>query len=62
MHQEDLNANEIHEHVRGIISGSTVHSWIEVINASDTIDLRSPKGCSRIVRTKSLIQKVKQRL
>lgn len=45
-----------------MISRSTVYSWIKLINASGTIDLNSPKGRPRIVRAKSLIQKVKQRL
>ncbi|CAF1264639.1 unnamed protein product [Didymodactylos carnosus] len=62
LHKEGLNENEIHEHLRGTVSRATIYSWVKSINRSGTIDLTSPKGRPRIIHTKTLTQKVTQRL
>ena len=61
LHQEEVNGNEIYEHLRGTVSRATIYYWIKIINRCDTIDLTSPIDCSRVIRTKALIRKAKQR-
>ena len=62
LHQEGLNGNEIYKHLRGTVSRATIYCWIKSINGCGIIDLISPVGRPRVIRTISLIQKVKQRL
>ena len=62
LYREGLNENQVYKHVRGIVLRATIYSLIKSINTSNTIDLKSPIGHSRIIRTKSLIPKVRQRL
>ena len=57
LYNEGRNGNEIHKHVRGIVSRPTVHSWIKSINTCGKIDLKSPAGRPRVIRTESFIKK-----
>ena len=60
--QEGLNSNAIYKHLCTTVSRDTIHYWIKSINRCGTIDLPNSKGRSRVLRTKALIQKVKQHL
>ena len=62
LYHEGVNENQIYKHVRGTVSRATIYSWIKSMNTSSTIDMKSPTDRPRIIRNKSLIQKVKQRL
>jgi hypothetical protein len=48
--------------LRGVISRKRIFYWINLTNSSSDTDLASPKGHPRIIHTKAVILKVKQRL
>ena len=53
---------KIFRDLNGAISLSTIERWCRRIREVDTIDLVNARGCSRTIRTKALIQKIKRRL
>ena len=53
---------QIFRHLNGAISLSTIDRWCRRIRKVGTIDLVNPRGCSRTIRTKAAIQKIKRRL
>ena len=53
---------KIFRNLNGTISLSTIERWCRRICEVDTIDLVNPRGCSRPIRTKAAIPKVKRRL
>jgi transposase len=62
LYQNGKNGNEIFKDLHGLVSRRTVFYWIKSINNIGGINLKSPKGRPRVIRSTSLIQKVKQRL
>lgn len=62
LYNDGRNGSKTHKHVRGIVSKRTVYSWIKSIKTCGNIDLKSLTGRPRVIRTKALIHKVKQRL
>lgn len=59
---DGLSSVQIARQLRNVVSERTVRRWKNSYKATGGIDLKSPPGRPRIVRTKGLIQKVKQRL
>jgi transposase len=53
---------KIFRDLNGTISLSTIERWCGRIREVGTIDLANLRGCSRTIRTKAAIQKVKRRL
>ena len=53
---------KIFRHLNGAISLSTIERCCRKIREVGTIDLVDPRGCSRTIRTKAAIQKIKRRL
>ena len=53
---------KIFRNLNGAISLSTIEQWYKRILEVGTIDLANPHGCSRTIRTKVAIQKIKRRL
>ena len=53
---------KIFRHLNGAIRLSAIEWWCRRIREVGTIDLVNPRGCSRTIRTKATIQKIKRRL
>ena len=53
---------KIYRDLAGTVSLPTIKLWIKMINTAGSITLSSPPGCSRTVRTRAAIVKVKKRL
>ena len=53
---------KIFRHLNGAISHSTIERWCRRIREVGTIDFVNSCGCSRTIRTKAAIQKIKRRL
>ena len=53
---------KIYRDLAGAVSLPTIKLWIKMINIAGSITLSSPPGCSRTVRTRAAIVKVKKRL
>ena len=53
---------KIFRHLNGAISLSMIEGSCRRIHEVGTIDLVNPRGCSRTIRTKAAIQKIKRRL
>lgn len=56
------SGNEIYEGLHGLVSRRTVFYWIKSINSNGGINLKCSKGRPKVVRSKGMICKVKQRL
>ena len=56
------NATQISHDLKGALSRTTVFEWCRMIRTTGSIQLSTPPGCHRLVRTKKMIQKVKRRL
>lgn len=52
----------IFHHLNNSVSLRTIERWCKLIRETGDINLSKPPGCPRIVRTKSMIHKVKNRL
>jgi hypothetical protein len=50
---------KIYRNLAGMVSLQKIKSWIKVINNTGTINLSSPPGHTRTVRTKTNILKMK---
>ena len=59
--QNGDNPTEIRRDLNGGIGLRTTERWCQMIHRSGSITLSSAPGCSRLVRTKDNIQKVKYR-
>ena len=55
-------AAKIYRDLAGAVSLPTIKLWIKMINTTGSIILSSPPSCSRTVRTRAAIVKVKNRL
>ena len=53
---------KIYRDLAGAVSLTTIKLWIKMINTTSSIILSSPPSCSRTVRTRAAIVKVKNRL
>ena len=53
---------KIFDDLSGSVSLRTIQRWCKMISQHGSIDLSHPPGLRRVVRTKSMIQKVKSRL
>ena len=53
---------KIYRDLAGAVSLLTIKLWIKMINTTGSIILSSPPSCSRTVRTRAAIVKVKNRL
>lgn len=61
-YKEGCSGNQIYQNLRGVVSRRTIFYWLKSFRNTGEINLRSPPGCPKLVRSKALIQKVKQRL
>ena len=61
-YQNDDTPTKIYRDWSGAMSLRTIKRWYQMIRHTDTINLSSPPGCRRLVRTKANIKKVKDRL
>jgi Ni,Fe-hydrogenase III large subunit len=57
----DSTSKTFHD-VNGSVGYRTIQRWCQMIREHSSIDLYRPPCCSRIIRTKNMIQKVKSRL
>ena len=61
-YQNGDSSIQIYHDLNGGISLRTIERWCQMIYRSGSITSPSPPGCSRLIRTKENIQKVKYRL
>ena len=61
-YQNGDTPTKIYHDLSGAIGLRTIKWWCQMIRQIDTISLSSPAGCARLVRTKTNIKKVKNRL
>ncbi|CAM4744288.1 unnamed protein product [Rotaria magnacalcarata] len=61
MTHDGMSSLQIAKQLRKVVSERTVRRWQHMYRSTDTIDLKTPAGRPRIIRTKSLIRKVKNR-
>ncbi len=62
MIDEGLTSVQISKQLRNVVSERTIRRWQSLYESTGEIDLKSPPGRTRIVRTATLIKKVKERL
>ena len=58
-YEKDDRTTKIFQDLNGTISPSTTERWCRGIRQSGSINLPESPGCSRIIRTKGAIEKVK---
>ena len=61
-HNDGESASKIFHDLKSAISRTTVFEWCRMIRNTGSINLLTPTGCPRLVRTKQMMQKVKTRL
>lgn len=61
MTDDGMSSRQIAKDLRKVVSDRTVRRWQHLYKTTGTIDLKKSTGRPRIIRTKHLIQKVKQR-
>ena len=61
-HQNGEKPNKIFRDLQGAISRTQVFQWCKMIAETSSIELSTSPGRPRIIRTKNMIQKVKNRL
>lgn len=61
MTDDGISSRQIARELRNMVSDCTVRRWQHLNRRTGSIDLNVPIGRPRIVRTKQLIQNVKQR-
>ena len=61
-YQNDNTPTKIYHHLSGAIGLRIIKRWCQTISQIGTISLSSPPACPRLVRTKTNIKKVKNRL
>ncbi|CAF3055625.1 unnamed protein product [Rotaria sp. Silwood2] len=61
MIDDGMSPREIAKQLRKVVSDCTVRRWQHLYKTTGTIDLKTPAGELRIIRTKNPIQKVKRR-
>jgi len=59
---DGISSIQIEKQLRSVVSQRTIRRWQNLYKENGEIDLKKSAGRPKIVRTKSLIQKVKQRL
>ncbi|CAF5008323.1 unnamed protein product, partial [Rotaria socialis] len=57
MTHDGMSSLQIAKQLRKVVSERTVRRWQHMYRSTDTIDLKTPAGRPRIIRTKSLIRK-----
>jgi hypothetical protein len=62
MIDDDMSPSQIAQQLRNVVSERTIRRWQSLYTKTGKIDLKTSTGRPRIIRTKNLIQKVKQRL
>ena len=62
MIDDGMSSTQIAKQLRDVVSERTIRRWQNLYKTTGMIDLKSPPGRPRIVRTKALIQKVKKRV
>ena len=61
-HQNGNTPTKIYHDLSGAIGLRTIKRWCQTIRQTGTISLSSPPGCPHLVRTKTNIKKIKDRL
>ncbi|CAF4853186.1 unnamed protein product [Rotaria magnacalcarata] len=61
MTHDGMSSLQIAKQLRKVVSERIVRRWQHMYRSTDTIDLKTPAGRPRIIQTKSLIRKVKNR-
>ena len=61
-HENGDSASKIFKDLNGSVSYRTLRRWCQMMRNHGSIDLSHPPGRPRIIRTKTMIQKVKNRL
>jgi len=61
MTDDGMSSREIAKQLRKVVNGRTVRRWQHLYKTTGIIDLKKSTGRPQIIRTKHLIQKVKQR-
>ena len=61
-YQNGDTPTKIYHDLSGAIGLRTIERWCQMIHQTDTINLSSPLGCPCLVRTKTNIKTVKDRL
>ena len=56
------SATKIFHDLQGMISRKTTFNWCKMIRETGSIDLTTSSGRRRIIRTKNMVQKIKNRL
>jgi len=56
------SATKIFHDLQGVISRKTIFNWCKMIRETGSIDLATSSGRPRIIRTKKMVQKIKNRL
>jgi hypothetical protein len=62
MTDDGMSSLQIAKQLRKVVSERTVRRWQHLYRTTGEIDLKKPTGRPRIIRTKNLIRKVKNRL
>ena len=61
-YQNGNTPTKLYHNLSDAIGLKTIKQWCQMIRQTDTIILTTPPGCSRLVKTKANIKKVKYRL
>ena len=61
-YQNDDGPTKIFQDLNDSVSLRTNDRWYKVVRVTGSVNLSSPPGCQRILRTKGTIQKIKHRL
>jgi hypothetical protein len=62
LHEQGLSSREISNQLVGQVGKTTINRWLKMYNDSGKITLKSPPGPKRTIRTKKLVQQIKQHL
>jgi transposase len=62
MTDDGMSSIQIEKQLRNVVNQRTIRRWQNLYRETGEIDLKKSAGRPKIVRTKGLIQKVKQRL
>ena len=57
-HQGDEPTKTLRD-LNGSVSLRTIEQWYKAVRDTDSVNLSSPLGCQRTIRTKGTIQKIK---
>ena len=57
-YEKGEDAPKIHRNLNGAVSDRKIRRWCKMISESNSLDLSTPPGRPRTIRTKGTIQKV----